>query len=98
MLQRENKVMRVTKRENVGGIGITLNGIRMDEGECFRYLGVDIEIDGGVKSVMKHCVIEGEKISSVLWKIWKGERMSKDTRRSLYEGILVLTLLYGSEL
>jgi hypothetical protein len=91
MLQRENKVMRVTKRENVGGIGITLNGIRMDEGECFRYLGVDIEIDGGVKSVMKHCVIEGEKI-------WKGERMSKDTRRSLYEGILVLTLLYGSEL
>jgi hypothetical protein len=37
----KSKVMIVTRRENVGDIYITLNGIRMEEVDCFRYLGVD---------------------------------------------------------
>jgi hypothetical protein len=40
---------------------------------CFRYLGVDIDGDGGMKSEMKHRVSEREKVSGVLSKIWKGE-------------------------
>jgi hypothetical protein len=90
-----SKVMRVSRRANVGGIYITLNGIRMEEVECFRYLGVDR--DGGVKSEMKHRVSKGEKFSGVLRKIWKGEGLSWDAKRSMYEGIVVTTLLYGSE-
>jgi hypothetical protein len=31
----KSKVMRVTRRENVGDIDITLNGIRMEEVDCF---------------------------------------------------------------
>jgi hypothetical protein len=45
----------------------------MEEVECFRYLGVDIDRDGGIKSDMKHRVSEGEKVGSVLRKMWKGE-------------------------
>jgi hypothetical protein len=37
----KSKVMRVTKNGNVGDIEITLNIIRMEEVDCFRYLGVD---------------------------------------------------------
>jgi hypothetical protein len=35
-----------------------------------------IDRDGGMKSEMKHSVTEGEKVSGVLRKIWKGEGMS----------------------
>jgi hypothetical protein len=38
----------------------------MEEVECFRYLGVDIDRDGGMKSEMKHSVSEGEKVSGCL--------------------------------
>jgi homoserine trans-succinylase len=34
----KSKVKRVTKRENVGEIYITFNGIRKEEFDCFRYL------------------------------------------------------------
>jgi hypothetical protein len=58
---------------------------------------VDIDRYGGTKSEMKHEVTEGEKVSGVLKKIWKGEGMSRDAKRSMYEGIVVSMLLYGSE-
>jgi hypothetical protein len=77
----KNKVMRVTRRENVDDIGITLDGIRMEEVDCFRYLGVDIGRDGGIKSDMKHRETEGEKVSCVLRKMWKGEGLSRDAKR-----------------
>jgi hypothetical protein len=69
-----------------------LDGIRVEEVDCFRYLGADIDRDGG----MKHRVTEGEKVNGVLWKIWKGEGVSNDAKRSMYESILVPTLLYDS--
>jgi hypothetical protein len=46
---------------------------------------------------MKHRVTEGEKVSGVLKKMWKGGGMSRDAKRSVYGSILVPTLLYGSE-
>jgi hypothetical protein len=47
-------VTRATRKDNVGVIDITLNGIRMEEVDSFRYLGVDIDRDEGMKSEMKH--------------------------------------------
>jgi hypothetical protein len=40
-----SKVIRVTRSENVGDIDITLNGIRMEDVDCFRYLGINIDRD-----------------------------------------------------
>jgi hypothetical protein len=59
-----SKVMRVTRNENVGDTEITLNGIRMEEVYYFRYLGVDIDRDGGMKSLngMKSLKRRGENI------------------------------------
>jgi hypothetical protein len=88
------KVMKVTKTDNVSELDISLNGIRMKAVQCFRYFGVDINRDGSMKSEMKHRVTEGKKVSGVLRKIWKGEGMSRDARRSMYECMVEPTLLY----
>jgi hypothetical protein len=58
---------------------------------------VNIDRDGGMKIEMKQRVSEGEKVSGVLRKMWKGEGLSIDRKRGMYEGIVVPTLLYGSE-
>jgi hypothetical protein len=39
----KSKVMRVARRENADNRNITVNGVRMEEVECFRYVGVDID-------------------------------------------------------
>jgi hypothetical protein len=60
---------------------IILKEIRMEEVDCFRYLGVDTDRDGGMEIQMKHGVTEGEKVSGVLKNIWRGEGMSRDANR-----------------
>jgi hypothetical protein len=45
---------------------------------------VDIDRDCGMKIEMKHGVSEGEKISDVLRKMWKGEGLSIDAKRGMY--------------
>jgi hypothetical protein len=50
-----------------------------------------------MKSEMKHRVTEREKVSCVVKKIWRGERMLKYAKRSMDEVIVVPTFLYGSE-
>jgi hypothetical protein len=34
----KNKVMRVTRTENADNLNITINGVRLEEVECLRYL------------------------------------------------------------
>jgi hypothetical protein len=58
---------------------------------------VDSDRDGGMMREMKHRVAQGEKVSSVLRKIWKGEGLPTDAKRSMYEGRVLPTLLCGSE-
>jgi hypothetical protein len=93
----KSKVMRVTRRENADNLNITVNGVGMEEVECFRYFGVDIDRDGFMKSEMKHRVREGMKVSGILRKMWKGVGLSIDSKRVMYESIVAPTLLYGSE-
>ena len=56
----KSKVMRITRRENADNLNITVNGVRMEEVECFWYLGVDIDKDGGIKSEIKHRLITND--------------------------------------
>jgi hypothetical protein len=65
----KSQVMRVTRRKNVDNLNITVNRVKMEEVECFKYLGVDIDRDWGVKSEMKHRVSQVEKVSGVLRKM-----------------------------
>jgi hypothetical protein len=48
----KSKKMRVTRRKNVNNLHITVNRVKMEEAECFKYLEVNIDRDCGVKSEM----------------------------------------------
>jgi hypothetical protein len=50
----KSKVIRVTRRENMDNIYIIVNGVRMEEIECFMYLGMDIDRNGHMKNERKH--------------------------------------------
>jgi hypothetical protein len=52
----KSKVMRLTRSENANNLNMTVNGVRIEEVECFMYLGVNIDKDGAMKSKMKHRV------------------------------------------
>jgi hypothetical protein len=58
---------------------------------------VEIDRYGGMKSEMKHIASEGVKVSGFPRNLWKGESMSRDAKRSMYEGTVVPTLPYGTE-
>jgi hypothetical protein len=45
----------------------------VDDVECFRILGVDIDKESGMKGDIYHKVSEGEKVSGVV--IWEEEGM-----------------------
>jgi hypothetical protein len=46
----KSQVMKVRRRENGDDLDFTLNSTRIEEVNCFRYLGVDIEIDDDLTS------------------------------------------------
>jgi hypothetical protein len=92
----KSKVTRVTRRENADNLNITVNVVRIEEVECFRYLGMDIDRDGMIKSEVKHRASEGEKVSVVLKKMWKEDRLSRDAKRGMCEGIIAPIWLCGS--
>jgi hypothetical protein len=44
----KRKVMRVTRKEDVGDFDIILNGRRMEEVDSFSYLRLDFDRDGRI--------------------------------------------------
>jgi hypothetical protein len=51
-----------------------MNEIRIEKVDRFRYLEVDIDRDGGIKSEIQHIVNEGEKVCGILRKIYGKEK------------------------
>ena len=65
----------------------------MEEVDIFQYLGVDFASNGKwMQNLMKV-----RKCAGVLKSIWKNRNVSIETKRGMYEGIVVLTALHGSE-
>ena len=92
----KSKVMVVSKN---GGqvVDVQLNGERMEQVECFRYLGTDIHENGKLNEEIGHRVREGEKVGGALRAVWRNKKMSVKAMKGMYEAIVVPTVLYGSE-
>ena len=92
----KSKVMVVSKeggcRADVG-----LLGEKMEQVECFRYLGTDIHENGRMGEEIGHRVREGERVGGALRAVWRNKGMSVGAMRGMYEAIVVPTLTYGSE-
>ncbi|MEL7302024.1 MAG: reverse transcriptase family protein, partial [Pseudomonadota bacterium] len=93
----KSKIMRIGKNRTENEMNISLNNNRMEEVECYRYLGVDIAHDGRMNDEVSHRIGEARKVSGALQKLWKNRRMSMEAKVGMYEGIIEPTLLYGCE-
>ena len=69
----------------------------MKEVNTFRYLRVDFASNGRMDAELNHRSREVRKCAGVLKSVWKNRNVSMETKRGMYEGIVVPTALYGSE-
>ena len=93
----KSKVMRIGRGQNENEMNVSLNNRRMEEVECYRYLGVDVSHDGKMNEEVSHRIGEARKVSGALQKLWKNRNMSMEAKVGMYEGIVEPTLLYGCE-
>ena len=93
----KSKVMRCSREGNVGGLNVHLGGERLEEVESFKYLGSVVAADGGVEEDVRQRVNEGCRVMGVLNGLFKCRELRMEAKRGLYEGVVVPTVMYGSE-
>ena len=93
----KSKVMRCARDGVVGTLQVCLNGEVLEEVESFKYLGSNVAASGGVEDEVKHRVNEGCKALGALKKVMNGRSVSMGVKRSLYQSVVMPTVLYGAE-
>ena len=93
----KSKIMMCSREGTHGELNVCLNGIRLEEVECFKYLGSTVTTTGGVDEDVRQRVNEGCKVLGVMNGLFKCRTIGMDAKRSLYESVVVPTVLYGSE-
>ena len=64
----KSKVMEMTKAGEYRVLNMQLNGDKMEELNCLKYLGADLSSDEGMEAEWKHRVSEGRKVVGNVWK------------------------------
>ena len=95
----KSKVMKMSDTDEKGNLSIKVKEDQevMEEVDTFRYLGVDFASNGRMDAELNHRSMEVRKCAGVLKSVWKNRNVSMETKRGMYEGIVVPTALYGSE-
>ena len=86
-------VMRCTRNEDGASLNVMLNGEAL-EVDQFKYLGSVIAANGGVEADVRYRVNEGCKVLVALKGVMKNRGLGM---KDLYEKVVVLTVMYGSE-
>ena len=73
-----------------------LNGEPLEEVDCFKYLGSQVAADGGCESDVVHRN-EGYRAWGALKSVMSNRGLGIKAKKCLYEGVIVLTALYGAE-
>ena len=93
----KSKVMRCNREGLHGGMEVYLNGEKLEEVECFRYLGADVAVDGRMTTEVNHRVGEGLKVFGALKSVWKERSVGMKAKMGMYEGVVVPSMLYACE-
>ena len=93
----KSKVMRCTRNEHGARLNAMLNGEALEEVDQFKYLGSVIAANGGVETDVRHRVNEGCKVLGALKGVMKNRGLGMTVKKVLYEKVVVLTVMYGSE-
>lgn len=92
----KSKVM-VVSRDGGYGVDVLLNGERMEQVECFKYLGSNMHESGRTNAEIGYRAGEGEKVGGVLRAVWRNKRLPMDVLKEMYKAVVVPTVLYRSE-
>ena len=93
----KSKVTRCTRNEDGAKLNVMLNGEALEEVDQFKYLGSVIIANGGVEANVYHGVNEGCKVLGALKGVMKNRGLGMKVKKVLYEKVVVLTIMYGSE-
>merc|ERR1712002_941297 len=88
---------RIGKNREENVLDVQLNDSRMEEVDCYRYLGVDISSNSRMNEEVSHRIGEARKASGALQRLWKNRRMSVQAKVGMYKGIAEPSLLYACE-
>ena len=93
----KSKVMRCTRSEDGARLNVILNGEALVGVDQFKYLGSVIAANGGVEVDVCHRLNEGCKVLGALKGVMKNRRLGINVKKVLYEKVVMLTVMYGSE-
>ena len=93
----KTKVMRCTRNEDGARLNGMLNGEALEEVDQFKYLGSVKAANGGVEVDVRHRMNEGRKVLGALKGVMKNRGPGMNVKKVLYEKVVVLTAMYGSE-
>ena len=93
----KSKAIRFSRVEGQVDWGVSLNGKKLEEVQCFRYLGVDLAANGSMEAEVSHRVGEGARVLGAMKNVWKERTISWRAKMGMFEGIVVPTILYGCE-
>ena len=93
----KSKVMRCSRYGNGDRMHVILNGEPLDEVNCFKYLWSQVAADGGCETDVVHRMNEGYRAWRALKRVLSNRGLGIKAKKCLYEGVIVLTALYGAE-
>ena len=88
------QVIRCSRYDNGGRMHVILNCERLEEVDCFKYLGSQVGADGGCERDVVHTINEGYRAWGALKSVLINGGVGIDTKKCLYEGVIVPTALY----
>ena len=91
----KSKVMRCSRYGIWSRMYVILNGERLEEVYCFKYLGSQVAGEGGCKRDVVHKMNEGYRAWGALKYVMSNRGLGRKAKQCLYEG--VPTALYGAE-
>ena len=76
---------------------VLLNGEPLEEVDCFKYLRSQVVVDGGCEWDVVHRMNKGYRVCASLKSVLGNRGLGIKAKKSIYEGVIVPTALYGAE-
>ena len=93
----KSKVLKCSRAGLIGELAIGINGELIEEVENFKYLGSQISVKGGTERDVNCRLNEASKCLGGLKSVLKNRYLGMESKKRLYESVIVPTVLYGAE-
>ena len=93
----KSKVLKCSREGIIGDLAIGINGELIEEVKNFKYLGSQISVKGSTERDVNCRLNEASKCLGGLKSVLKNRYLGMESKKRLYESVIVPTVLYGAE-